>query len=160
MENEIVKYMDFLYNCAKKWTKDHHFSEDLVQETVLKAIKNKNLFQHNTDVKSWLYVILYNNFVNQYRKNKIRNYMPIYDIFDETFFKNNTYINPTQIPSLQIKDAFKCLSGMSQIKQDIFNLYFFEGLTYEEIAKIKNIPIGTVKSNISRIHKELREKTG
>jgi RNA polymerase sigma factor (sigma-70 family) len=158
MENEIVKYMTFLYNCAKKLTKDHHFSEDLVQETVLKAIKSKHLFQHNTDVKSWLYVILYNNFVNQYRKNKIRNYIPIDGFFDEIFFKSNTYINPAQIPSLQIKDAFRCLSGMSQIKQDIFNLYFFEGLTYEEIAKIKNIPIGTIKSNISRIHKELKEK--
>lgn len=160
MENEIVKYMSFLYNCAKKLTKDHHFSEDLVQETVLKAIKNKHLFKDNTNLKVWLYVILYNTFKSQCKKNKIRRYIPMDDVFDETFFRNNTFINPDQITFLQIKDVVECLVKMSQDKQDIFNFYFFEGLTYEEIAKIKNIPTGTVKSKLSRIRQELREKTG
>src|SRR5208337_1220863 len=161
MEKEIVKHMTFLYKIAYRLTKNHQNSEDLVQETLLRALDKKHLFIKESNLKIWLYVILFNIFRNKYRKNNTINEIAFNNHFIEDFdnmsFKNNYYIPPNQLPYLDLIDTYSLINGMNVDKQRIIILCI-EQLTYEEIAEILNIPVGTVKSKISRIREELKRK--
>ena len=158
MEKEIVKHIAFLYKVAQRLTKkNHHQSEDLVQETLLKALDKKHLFKEG-ELKAWLYVILFNTFRTRWRNNRREVSLDenLEDV-DNLSFKNNYYIPPSQLSYIELNDVFSLIKNMSSDKQDILALCF-EGLSYEEISKVLNIPMGTVKSRISRIRDELRKK--
>lgn len=160
MENEIIHHVTFLRKHAFRLTEDHDSADDLVQQTVLRAIEKKHLFKKDTNLKVWLYVILLNCFRNNYKKSKYRKCVSIDETWDKTSFKDGNYVYPNQICSIQLREINERLSKMSNERQNIFCLYFMDGLKYEEIAGIVNIPVGTVKSKIARIRQELREKTG
>lgn len=140
---------------AVKLTKNITEAEDLVQETLLKAISNYSKFQEGTNLKAWLYTIMKNIFINDYRKKSRSNI-----VSDNT--PNLFYLNASSNVSNNAERAF--------IMEDINNalikisvelrvpfLMHYKGYKYQEIAEKLNLPLGTVKSRIFFARKELSQ---
>ena len=152
MENAIIQHIPYLHRYAYNLAKDHDLSNDLVQDTLLKAIAKKHLFREGTNLKAWLCIILLNNF-RSYCNYKRR--MVFGEDFDDINSMRNNYFFPLQLPFLEFQELLKTIKEMKSSKQRIIE-YLVLGLTYEEIAEKENIPIGTVRSGISRIREQLK----
>lgn len=142
-------------NFANKLTRNSVESEDLVQETAIKAFRSRNTFKLGTSFKSWSFTILKNTFITKYNKRKKRAIVnkPIEDF---TYGLENKYAVRndalSQIRVLEIKDCIKELSYKSKLPF----LMHVEGYQYNEISDSLNIPIGTVKSRINFARTKLK----
>lgn len=152
----LLDNSQFLYPSAIKLTKSSVLADDLVQETIYKALKNWDKFKEGTNIKSWLYTIMRNIFINDYRKKKKRN--TIHDnsetqfLFDSISHSSNN-IGEENLLEEEIKLA------MSKVGKDMmepFNMHYI-GYKYNEIAETLNIPLGTVKSKIFFAKKAMRK---
>jgi RNA polymerase sigma factor (sigma-70 family) len=142
---------------ALKLTQDAENANDLVQETMLKAFSNQDKFQDGTNLKGWLYTIMKNIFINNYRRVIKRNV-----ISDDT--ENQFYINQTgnavkndgesRLMINEIKEAINLLSD--NLKTPFIMSY--QGYKYEEIAAHLSVPLGTVKIRIHVARQKLKEK--
>lgn len=161
---EMLPHMDSLYNYALWLTNEHNAANDLIQDTYLKAYRFFDKYEKGTNARAWLYRIMKNSYINNYRK-KTRE--PDNLEFDETEF---SYFN-TMHPSLDTTDVRELLyrnlldddiSGALADLPENFRtaivLRDIEGLTYEELAEFFDIPIGTVRSRLHRARKALGEK--
>lgn len=140
---------------ALKLTKDHEAANDLLQETLLKALKNKDKFQMGTNLKAWMYTILRNTFFTQYQKAKRR--QTFVDSTDNLHFINNgsTTITNSASESFKAEDIRKAISNIHERFSTPFLMYF-QGFKYQEIAEKLDIPIGTVKNRIHVARKRLQ----
>lgn len=140
---------------AIKLTRNTTDAEDLVQETMLKAISNYSKFQHGTNLKAWLYTIMKNIFINDYRK-KSRNQI----ISDETpnlhFLNSSIQVANNAERSFVMEDINKALIKISPELRVPF-LMHYKGYKYQEIAEKLNLPLGTIKSRIFFARKELTQ---
>jgi RNA polymerase sigma-70 factor (ECF subfamily) len=156
-KNTVQHEAKSLRKYAYQLTRNIDDTDDLVQETMLKAFTYQDKFQEGTNLKGWLYTIMKNTFINNYRRMIKRN-----TFIDNT---NNEYF----IDSFAITESNK--GEQKFIIQDIeaeieklpLNLktpftMSFNGFKYEEIAVMLNIPIGTVKTRIFVAKRELKEK--
>lgn len=147
---------DFLNPFAITLTRDHESAKDLVQETMYRAIANREKYNAGTNIKAWLYTIMRNIFINNYRKKIKQNV-----IFDST--SNDFLIDYNQYPisnlaesRLRIKEIQTAIYYLPSIFKDPFLLYF-DGYKYHEIAEILHEPIGTIKSRIHFARKLLKK---
>lgn len=147
----VVTEYQFLLNQAFKISRDNEMAEDLVQDTLLKAFKNKQKFILGTNVRGWLYTILRNSFINLYRKTKRQN-----TFFDDT--ENQYYLNQ-ESPDAQELDhdvnveyIYKVIDALDDNLRQPF-IKFYEGYKYDEIAEDLVLPLGTVKSRIFKARK-------
>lgn len=143
----LLKNADFLKPFAITLTKDHETAKDLMQETLYRALANKEKYNVGTNVRAWLYTIMRNIFINNYRRKAKQN-----TIFDST--PNDFLINHQQAAiqneaetNLRIKEIYAAIYELPQIFKQPFMLYF-EGYKYNEIAKVLREPLGTIKSRI------------
>ncbi len=153
----LVLNSDFLKPFALKLTRDPELSRDLFQETMLRALANKEKYSTGTNIKAWLYTIMRNLFINAYRR-KVK--LPIF--FDGT--SNEFFINAgahsmqndciARMGMNEVKAAIAVLPG---IFREAFTLYF-EGYKYHEIAGALDEPLGTIKSRIHFARKILKKK--
>ena len=142
---------------ALKLTQDHEDANDLVQETMLKAFKNKDKFEEGTNLKGWLYTIMKNIFINNYRR------MVKGNIFtDDT--EGQFYINQASFTAknegernLVMKELNTAISELADNLKIPF-LMSFEGYKYEEIAEQLDVPLGTVKIRIHVARQRLMER--
>ena len=160
-EKEAVPHMDALYNFALRMTGDADDADDLVQETFLKAFRFFDKFEKGTNCKAWLFRILKNSYINDYRKvAKEPNKVDYDDI--QNFYEN---IKSDEINSSHYEmDAFNNLlddeisGAITSLPEDfrtVIILSDIEGFTYEEIADFVDIPVGTVRSRLHRARKML-----
>ncbi|MEI7812975.1 MAG: sigma-70 family RNA polymerase sigma factor [Ignavibacteria bacterium] len=160
-EREALPYMKVLYNFALRMTGDSDDADDLVQETFLKAFRFFDKFEKGTNCKAWLFRILKNSYINDYRKQiKEPNKVDYEDI--ENFYEN---IKSSEVKSDHlVDDVFNNLldddvsSAISALPEDfrtVIILSDIEGFTYEEIADFVDCPIGTVRSRLHRARKML-----
>jgi RNA polymerase sigma-70 factor (ECF subfamily) len=155
--NLIVTHSNFLYQLAMKLTRNNDDSNDLLQETFLKAIKNKEKYQDGTNIKGWLYTIMKNTFINNYRKKKYQN--TFVDETDNKFFINQNEVDK-EVRTDRIVDTEYMMRQIDSVEKtyvDTFMMYY-NGYKYEEIAEIMGIPLGTVKSRIFLARKKMMEK--
>lgn len=151
------KFTPALYHFAKQLTEDPVESEDLVQETALKAFRSRHTFRQDSSYKSWVFTILKNTFINKYHKRKRRGvvHKPVeelsFAIDQKGMAKNKGYSN---LRIQEIKSNIEQLSYKSKMPL----LMHAEGYQYNEIAETLDIPIGTVKSRISFARQKLRKK--
>ncbi|WP_336515206.1 RNA polymerase sigma factor [Pollutibacter soli] len=143
----LIKNADFLKPFAITLTKDQETAKDLMQETLYRALANKEKYSVGTNVRAWLYTIMRNIFINNYRRKAKQN-----TIFDST--PNEFLINYQQAAiqneaetNLRIKEIYSAIYELPQIFKQPFMLYF-EGYKYNEIAKVLHEPLGTIKSRI------------
>ena len=147
---------DFLNPFAITLTRDHESAKDLVQETMYRAIANREKYNAGTNIKAWLYIIMRNIFINNYRK-KIKENI----IFDSTSNDLPDY-NPSAFSNmaesrLRLKELQTTIHYLPSIFKDPFLLYF-DGYKYLEVAEILHEPIGTIKSRIHFARKLLKKK--
>ena len=142
---------------AVNLTHDQDTAKDLFQETLYKALANKDKYCTGTNIKAWLFTIMRNIFINDYRRRSKQR-----TIFDNG--TNEILINSGKIivcnggeNSLQMNEIQKAIYQLPQIFKIPFLLYY-EGYRYYEISKSLNEPLGTIKSRIHFARKLLKEK--
>jgi len=152
--NLIARNSVFLYGFAFKFTRDMEDANDLIQDTVLKALRYKDNFQEGTNIRGWLYTIMRNIFINNYKRKAFQN--TFLDKTDDSFFINSSQDLGFDSISSQINhaDIVTAINSLTDEYRIPFNM-FVEGYHYEEIAAHIGIPIGTVKSRIFHARQKL-----
>jgi len=152
----LLRQQNQLLYFAMSLTSDTEEAQDLLQETFLKALIYREKFTQNTNFKAWVYTIMKNTFINNYRRNiKVKN---AFDTNNNDFQlkiqKDSDYPSPESIYSS--KEIIMCINDLGDEYKIPFNL-FLEGFRYKEIAEQIKIPLGTVKSRIFLTRKKLEE---
>src|ERR1700742_1675815 len=166
--DEAMPFMSSLYSAALRMTRNPSDAEDLVQETYLRAYRGFGGFREGTNLKAWLYRILTNTFINQYRAKKRRpDQVDLDDVEDFYIFRRLGGLEAADaertaqtaalesMPDDEVKQALESIPEqfrMAVILADI------EGFSYKEIAEILDVPIGTVMSRIHRGRKQLQKR--
>lgn len=142
---------------TRRFTSDHDESLDLVQDTILKALTYKDKFRENTNLRGWLFTIMRNTFINNYRKNKRAK--TLHDPTRELYFLNveDTHTFNKPLSNVEYHDVLTHVNSLREELYIPFNMHN-AGYKYHEIAKHQNIPIGTVKNRIFHARKEIQKK--
>lgn len=145
--HQIFTFKDSLQRFAFFYTRDEEDAADLVQDTLLKAIRYAKRFEEGTNLKSWLFTILKNTFLNNYKKRgRLKCYVEeTFSIAMNDVQSNITYNRGES--NCNVGDIHKALNNLSHDYYYPF-IKYFEGYKYHEIAEELNIPIGTVKTRI------------
>lgn len=143
----------FAYNL----TKNDEDAKDLYQETAFRAMTNREKFQPGTNLKAWLFTIMKNIFINNYRKKVKRN--TIVDSTDNMYFINSgsVLISNEAGSNILMQELERMISELEDNIRIPF-LKHYEGFKYQEIADELELPLGTIKSRIFFARKALKEK--
>lgn len=163
-EEQAMPLLDQLYGGAMRMTRNPQDAEDLVQETYLKAFNSFDSFTPGTNLKAWLYRIMTNTYINNYRKAKRR---PTQSSADElTDFQlytaskhDSTGLESAEVAALKDMPDSAITAAMNDLPEDYRMVVYYadiEGLAYKEIAEIMGTPLGTVMSRLHRGRKLLR----
>lgn len=151
----LIHNSDYLKPFAMTLTRDSESAKDLVQETLYRALANKEKYLDGTNIKAWLYTIMRNIFINNYRRSAKQN-----TIFDNT--PNDFLLDHNQFSTvnaaetnLSVKNIYEAIHQLPEIFKTPFQLYF-EGYKYHEIALVLKEPLGTIKSRIHFARKLLK----
>lgn len=145
---------NLLFAFAMKLTRNTTNAQDLMQETLCRAFKNKDRFTIGTNFKAWITTIMRNNFINDYRKKKTRNKVEA-PIEDFSYFVENKSVEGNANSIIMMKELTKMVESLTEDFKKPFTM-FNDGFHYDEIAEAMNIPIGTVKSRIFFARKKLK----
>ena len=162
-----MPYMDQLYGAARRMTRNAADAEDLVQETYLRAYKGYDRFAEGTNLRAWLFRILTNLFINEYRRRKRR---PNEVDFGETdtlymyrglgggeLARRSRSAEDEMLDGVTSAEVRHAIESLPDSYRVAVLLADVEGFAYKEIAEILDIPIGTVMSRLHRGRKKLRE---
>jgi len=153
----VINLHPSLKPIAYKLTRDNEEANDLIQETLLKAIANREKFSDGTNLKAWLYTIMKNTFITNYHRLVKRK--TFIDTTDNLHFINSSsHVTENGAGTkLALDEIEKAIKGLSYDYKTPFMMHF-KGYKYFEIADILNIPIGTVKNRIHIARKELKRQ--
>jgi RNA polymerase sigma factor (sigma-70 family) len=153
----LVSQADFLKPFAINLTRDAEAAKDLYQETVYKALANQEKYNTGTNIKAWLYTIMRNIFINDYRR-KVKQ-RTIFDSTPNDFLINlrQSSVSNAAETGLRLKEIQEAIQQLPGIFKTPFLLYF-DGYKYQEIAAALNEPLGTIKSRIHFARKLLKEQ--
>ena len=155
--NMLLNNADYLKPFAFTLTRDNESAKDLLQETLFRALANKEKYNAGTNIKAWMYTIMRNIFINDYRKKSRQ--QTIFDSTPNDFLLNHnqTAVANTAEVNLKLKDIQASIHELPDIFKHPFVMYF-EGYKYSEIAVLLNEPLGTIKSRIHFARKLLKEQ--
>jgi len=159
-----MPHIHSMYNFGYRLTLDRDDAKDLVQDTYLKAYRFIESFQKGTNAKAWLFRILKNSFINDYRKKSKEPSKVDYQEV-ETYY-NSEEVDRQITPDLRVEslkdmigdEISNALNALDVDFRTVIILCDLEGFKYEEMAKILDIPIGTVRSRLHRARNLLKEK--
>jgi len=163
-EKEFMPLINSLYNFAYRLTLDEDDANDLVQETYMKAYRFFDSYEQGTNAKAWLFRILKNSFINDFRKKSKQpskvDYNEVESFYnsDEVDEKITTDLRIDTVQDMIGDEVATALNALAVDFRTIIILCDLEGFTYEEMAKILDIPIGTVRSRLHRARNLLKEK--
>lgn len=155
--HQVASLNDTLRRFTYRFTLNPEESQDLVQDTILKAITYRDKFRENTNLKGWLFTIMRNTFINQYRKNQREktNVDPTKELYYLNVEDPHTFNRPEK--SVEFKEIWRNVNALREDLLVPFKMYT-TGYKYHEIAEHLNIPIGTVKNRIFHARKEIQKK--
>lgn len=164
-EEQALPLLDQLYGAALRLTRNPQDAEDLVQETYAKAFAAFHQYQQGTNLKAWLYRILNNAFISNYRKAQRRpkeadaEQVEDWQEYAASMHDSRGLMSAEaevleRLPDSEIKEA---LEQLSDDRRTVVYLADIEGFSYQEIADIVGVPIGTVMSRLHRGRTQLRE---
>ena len=163
-EKDILPFVDSLYSTAYRLVMNHQDAEDLVQETCMKAFKYYDKFQQGTNLRAWLFKILKNTFINNYRKRKATPQQVDFSGIEESLenlITNNIkdQWNPETLyfSTLIDDNVDRALKSLPREYQIVVMLADIEGKSYKEISDALKIPLGTVMSRLYRGRKMLEK---
>jgi RNA polymerase sigma-70 factor (ECF subfamily) len=161
---EMVPHMTLLYNYALRLTGKEDDAKDLLQDTYLKAYRFIDKYEEGTNAKAWLFRILKNSFINNYRKN-VRmpdqvEYAEVEEFVDliKDHTAQSTDLRKDFYDNLLEDEVVTAMDSLTEEFRTIIILSDLEEMTYEEIAEILEIPLGTVRSRLHRARKAMQEK--
>jgi len=146
---------EFLKPFAITLTRDNEQAKDLFQETLYRALANREKYNTGTNIKAWLYTIMRNIFINNYRRKAKQN--TIFDTTPNEFLIGNYQgaVANDAVANINIKEVQAAIHGLPDIFKNPFLLYF-DGFKYHEIADMLGEPLGTIKSRIHFARKLLK----
>ncbi|HZS85030.1 MAG TPA: sigma-70 family RNA polymerase sigma factor [Stellaceae bacterium] len=147
LEKEIPR----LRRYARALTRDATRADDLVQSCLVRALAKSHLWQPGTDLRAWLFTILHNQHVNDVRRSVREGVnIPVEDVAPVLT------VQSTQGSSLQLRDLDRALERLPEEQRQVLLLVGLEGMRYEEVAVVLDVPVGTVRSRLSRGRDTLR----
>jgi len=166
-ETQALSFLDALYRTALRMTRSEAEAEDLVQETYIRAFRFRDQFTLGTNLKAWLFRILTNTFINQYRRKAARpETTELDDVEESILYRHMRDVSPGSTSpdpeaelidntlSSEVKEALEALPEKFRTTL----LLDVEGFAYKEIAELLDIPIGTVMSRLHRGRKFLQKR--
>lgn len=164
-EKEALPHMDALYRTALRMTKNVGDAEDLVQEALVKAYRFWDKFEPGSNCRAWLFKIMTNVFINEYR-SKSRSPMSVNvdDIDDNYLYGQLATSSDGDNPEKELfakmldDDVKKAIDELPEDFRIVVVLSFLEGFSYQEIAEIADLQLGTVKSRLHRGRKLLQKE--
>jgi len=166
LEAEALGHIDALYRTALRLSRNPQDAEDLVQETYLNAFRSLDRFEEGTNLRAWLFRILNNAFISQYRRRKRRPSSSLEDVTDFYLYDHllDGGVSPRpENPEREVLERIgdeRVLSALEELPVEFRQVELLadvEGFSYREIADILGIPIGTVMSRLYRARRRLQK---
>ena len=156
-QTRLLGLQNNLLNFAYQLTSNREQAQDLLQDTTLKAFDNEDKYVDNVNFKGWIFTIMRNIFINNYRQNVRK--ATVIDQTEDLYHLNVSQDSGLSTPegSYAVKEISVALNSFSDDYRIPFNM-FVAGYKYTEIAEAMNLPLGTVKSRIFFARKTLRKQ--
>ncbi|TXH34471.1 MAG: sigma-70 family RNA polymerase sigma factor [Rhodospirillaceae bacterium] len=149
--DELIETLPALRAFAMMLTRDRAAGEDLLQDTVVRALDKWESFTPGTNLRAWLYTIMRNQHINGLRRRQRERLTDI----DDDLLDNLDSVAANQEHSLVLKELMQAISGLRREQREALHLVVADGLSYEEVANICGCPVGTIRSRIARARQEL-----
>lgn len=140
---------------ARALARDVAAADDLVQDCLARALGKLHLWQEGTDLRAWLFTILHNQYVNLVRRS-VREGAAVGLSETEPLLTRG----PHQSRSLELRDLERAIAKLPEEQRAVILLVGLEGMRYEEVAEVLDVPVGTVRSRLSRGREALRRLMG
>jgi RNA polymerase sigma-70 factor (ECF subfamily) len=151
IEQEIPR----LRRYARALTRDVSAADDLVQDCLARALGKVHLWQKGTDLRAWLFTILHNQYVNHVRR-AVREGTAV-GLSDS---EPTLTTQPNQSKRLELRDLERAIAKLPEEQRAVLLLVGLEGMRYEEVAAVLDVPVGTIRSRLSRGREMLRQLIG
>ena len=155
MQWRIEAEIPRLRRYARALARDVAAADDLVQDCLARALGKLHLWQEGTDLRAWLFTILHNQYVNQVRR-AVREGAAVGLSETEPMLTRG----PHQSQNLELRDLEKAIAKLPEEQRSVILLVGLEGMRYEEVAEVLDVPVGTVRSRLSRGREALRRLIG
>lgn len=149
---QALQYIPRLRRYARALTGDASAADDLVQDTLERALVKQSLWREGSDLRAWLFTVMHNVFINQVRSAAVSRTLPLDDSFADQ-------PQPQSTDRLEIRDLDAALQALPEEQRTVVLLVGLEQMTYDETARVLEVPIGTVMSRLSRGRERLRRLT-
>lgn len=146
---QAMQYIPRLRRYARALTGDASAADDLVQDTLERALIKQSLWREGTDLRAWLFTVMHNVFVNQVRSAAVSRTVQLDDALPDR-------PQPQSTDRLEIRDLDAALQVLPEEQRAVMLLVGLEQMTYDEAARVLEVPIGTVMSRLSRGRERLR----
>jgi len=164
-EQQVLPLLDQLYGGALRLTRNPADAEDLVQETYIKAFQAFDSFTQGTNLKAWMYRIMTNLYITNYRKAQRRpTQTSAEEITDYQLLSSASHesqgLESAEVEALKKLPTSEISEALNALSEDYRMVVYYadvEGLAYKEIAEIMGVPLGTVMSRLHRGRKKLRD---
>jgi RNA polymerase sigma-70 factor (ECF subfamily) len=147
----LVNEIPRLRRYARALTRNKAKADDLVQSSLVRALEKQHLWQPGSNLRAWLFTILHNQHVNDVRQAFRQGSLGPVDEAEPGW-----QVAPVANASLQLRDLQRAINALSHEQREVLLLVGLEGMRYEQVATILDIPVGTVRSRLSRARTTLR----
>ncbi|MFN7025878.1 MAG: sigma-70 family RNA polymerase sigma factor [Pseudorhizobium sp.] len=154
LQVDVIELVPALRSFARRFYSNPHDVDDLVQETLLRALGNLDKFRPGTSLKSWMFTIMRNTFCTSYGKGK-REFVGVEDCASL-----QRAIDAPQEWSVRAQEFHRALSALPQHYRDAFETVLMRGESYEQAAEHADCPIGTIKSRVNRARSAILKSLG
>ena len=144
IETQIEAQIPRLWRYALALTHNHLEAEELVQDCLARALSRTHLWENGTDLRAWLFTILHNQYVNRVHRAARQRTVKLYE--DDPMLARAA----TQGGGLELRDLHRALGQLSEKQRIVVLLVGLEGMSYPAIAGLLDVPVGTVRSRLSR----------
>jgi RNA polymerase sigma-70 factor, ECF subfamily len=168
LEQAALEHIDALYRTALRMTRNPSDAEDLVQEAYLRAFRSLHQFTEGTNLRAWLFRILTNTYINEYRRRQRRPSSSSLDDLEEFYLYDHLVDSRVQPPDerpedvvlerLTVDNVIQAIESLPEEFRQVVLLADVEGFSYREIAEIVDIPVGTVMSRLFRARRRLQRQ--
>src|SRR5690606_37477672 len=166
LEQQALEHIDALYRTALRMTRNEADAEDLVQETYLRAFRSLHQFTEGTNLRAWLFRIMTNAYINEYRRRQRRPSKASLDDLEEFYLYDHLIESGVQpsverpedivLSQLSVDSVINAIEDLPEEFRQVVLLADVEGFSYREIASIVDIPMGTVMSRLYRARRRLQ----